>query len=58
VLWGADDKILPSAYADVWKARVPDVRIEIVPQCGHLPQIEKADLAAEKVLAFIAGVRS
>jgi len=58
VLWGADDRILPSAYADVWKQRVPDVRVEIVPQCGHLPQVEKADVAAEKVLNFIAGVRS
>jgi pimeloyl-ACP methyl ester carboxylesterase len=58
VLWGADDKILPSAYVEVWKTRVPDVRVEIVPQCGHLPQVEKADVAAERVLAFIAGVRS
>jgi len=58
MIWGADDKILPCAYADVWKARVPGLRVEMLPECGHLPHIEKADVAAEKVLGFLAGVRS
>jgi len=58
ILWGAEDKILPCAYADVWKSRVPDLRVEIVPNCGHLPHIEKAEVAAEKVLGFLASVRN
>jgi pimeloyl-ACP methyl ester carboxylesterase len=58
VLWGREDKIMPSAYAKVWQERVPDVRVEIVPECGHLPQVEKADLAAQKILRFVEGVRS
>jgi pimeloyl-ACP methyl ester carboxylesterase len=58
VIWGAEDKILPYAYADVWKGRVPGLRVEILQQCGHLPHIEQADATAEKVLGFLAGVRS
>jgi pimeloyl-ACP methyl ester carboxylesterase len=58
VVWGREDKIMPSAYAEVWRSRVPDVRVEIVPECGHLPQVEKADLVAEKVLGFLAGRRA
>jgi len=58
VLWGEDDKIMPSAYAKVWEKEVPDVRVEIVPQCGHLPLVEKADATAQKILRFVEGVRS
>lgn len=55
VLWGRDDKLFPSAYAKAWADRIPDVRVEIIPECGHRPQIEKPELAAQKVLAFIGG---
>jgi pimeloyl-ACP methyl ester carboxylesterase len=58
LVWGRDDKVMPSAYAEAWRARVPDVRVEIVPECGHLPQVEKMDVVAEKVLGFLAGRRS
>ncbi len=54
VLWGENDKLLPSRYAALWGERVPDARIELIPQCGHLPHIEKADLAARKIGEFIA----
>jgi len=55
ILWGRDDKLFPSAYARAWADRIPDVRVEIIPECGHRPQIEKPELAAQKVLAFIGG---
>ncbi len=55
VLWGRDDKLFPSAYAKAWAEGIPDIRVEVIPECGHRPQIEKPDLAAEKVLAFIGG---
>ncbi len=53
VLWGENDKLLPSAYAARWRELVPQARVEIIPECGHLPQVEKADLAAEKLLGFL-----
>ncbi len=55
VLWGREDKLFPSEYAKAWAAQIPDIRVEIIPECGHRPQIEKADVAAEKVLAFLGG---
>jgi pimeloyl-ACP methyl ester carboxylesterase len=54
VLWGADDKLLPSRYADVWRERVSGAKVEIIPQCGHLPHVEKADVTAERILGFLA----
>jgi len=58
VLWGENDKFLPSAYAEPWRERVPDVRVETIVACGHLPHVEKADVTAEKILAFLDGRRA
>jgi len=55
VLWGADDAILPVAYAKGFAERLPHAEIEIVPDCGHLPQLEKKDFFVERVTRFIAG---
>jgi pimeloyl-ACP methyl ester carboxylesterase len=53
VLWGVQDKILPSAYAPLWGERVADVQISMVEACGHSPHIEQCDLVTEKVIAFL-----
>ena len=55
VLWGDDDKLLPARYAEVWRKEVPGAQVEIIPNCGHLLHIEKAELVANKVLAFVNG---
>jgi pimeloyl-ACP methyl ester carboxylesterase len=52
-LWGENDKVIPSAYAALRRERVPGIRIEIAPECGHLLPIEKGDWAAERILDFI-----
>src|SRR5689334_15012904 len=55
VLWGRDDKLFPVGYAEAWAAQIPDVRVEIISECNHRPQIERPDVAAQKVLAFLGG---
>jgi pimeloyl-ACP methyl ester carboxylesterase len=55
VLWGENDKVIPAAYADLWRQRVTGARIEVTPQCGHLLPVEKADWAAKHILDFIGG---
>jgi pimeloyl-ACP methyl ester carboxylesterase len=55
VLWGRDDKLFPPDYAKAWAAQIPDIRVEIAPECGHRPQIEKPDWAAQQVRAFLGG---
>jgi pimeloyl-ACP methyl ester carboxylesterase len=37
---------------------VPGARVEIIPDCGHLAHIEKADVVAEKILGFLKGRRT
>lgn len=58
VVWGEEDKILPSAYARLWAERVAGAQVSLIEACGHVPQVEKPDLVAEKILAFLDRVRA
>ncbi len=55
VIWGEDDKLLPSRYAALWGERVPGVKVKLIPQCGHLPHIEQTGVTTDTVLAFLDG---
>jgi pimeloyl-ACP methyl ester carboxylesterase len=57
LLWGANDKLLPCAYVRPWQERVPGAQVEIIPACGHLAHIEKADVVAAMILGFLAEQR-
>jgi pimeloyl-ACP methyl ester carboxylesterase len=43
LLWGEHDKIMPAAYAAEFRKLIPQARVDIVKDCGHLPQVEKPD---------------
>ena len=52
IIWGENDKVLPVGYASEFAKHIPNVRIEIIAQCGHLLPIEKADQFASLVTFF------
>jgi pimeloyl-ACP methyl ester carboxylesterase len=52
VLWGAEDKLLPAAYAEVWKKRLPDVRCDVIAACGHSPHVEQMEQVLARMGAF------
>jgi pimeloyl-ACP methyl ester carboxylesterase len=58
VIWGQEDKFLPSQYAARWRERVPNAAVEMIPACGHLPHVEKADATAAAILGFLKGKRA
>jgi pimeloyl-ACP methyl ester carboxylesterase len=58
IVWGREDKLLPSAYASLWSERVPGAKVTMVETCGHSPHIERLDLVSKKILAFLAGARA
>ncbi|BCW87275.1 Putative aminoacrylate hydrolase RutD [Alphaproteobacteria bacterium SO-S41] len=47
LIWGREDGITTKAHQDEMLAAIPDVRLEIVEQCGHLLTLERP---AETVL--------
>lgn len=56
VIWGEQDKIMPPAYAPLWRERLPDARLVMIDKCGHLPHVEHAVLVARHVCEFLDGV--
>ena len=53
VLWGAEDRLIPRAHAERYRDRIRGAVLRTIPQCGHLPAIEKPDQFAREVLTFL-----
>lgn len=56
VVWGRDDRLLPVAQTQILKERLASCRVVVFDHCGHLPQIEKADVFNTTVLEFLRGL--
>jgi pimeloyl-ACP methyl ester carboxylesterase len=54
VVWGEDDKLIPVAYAHEYGRRVAGSRVEILQNCGHIPQIEHMETTLNLVSEFLA----
>lgn len=55
ILWGDEDKVLPPAYGPAYRDLIPGARLETLPDCGHLPHVEKADDFIRLVTDFVEG---
>ncbi|XP_062187622.1 alpha/beta hydrolase domain-containing protein VTE7-like isoform X3 [Phragmites australis] len=54
ILWGEDDGIISSKLAYRLHQELPDAILRQVPQCGHIPHVEKPREVAKHVLEFLA----
>ncbi|HLE47783.1 MAG TPA: alpha/beta fold hydrolase [Candidatus Thermoplasmatota archaeon] len=41
ILWGLSDRFLPRSTVDVLVAGLPDVKVYWIPDCGHIPALER-----------------
>ena len=41
LVWGANDRMFPPDYAHAYQRLIAGSKVAIVPDCGHLPQIEQ-----------------
>lgn len=53
VICGADDGMVPPENSRQIAAAIPGARLELIPQCGHLPMLEKPEEVARLVLGFL-----
>ena len=49
VLWGESDQIVAPAYGQAYAAAIHGARFEVMPDTGHMPQMETPDLVLEKI---------
>lgn len=57
LIWGDDDKLYPKEHAFAYQRLIPGARAVIIPDCGHLPQVEKADAFVAALEGFITEKR-
>ena len=56
IVWGDSDKVLPAGYATEFARLIPGARVDIIPACGHLPQVEKPEVFLRAFRDFAARV--
>lgn len=53
LVWGADDRVVPTGQATVWERGLPDGRLEVVAGAGHALALEEPDRLADLTLDFV-----
>ncbi len=54
ILWGAQDAVVPTAYADAYARGISGAEMVMFPRCGHLPQSEQPEICVRTVLDYLA----
>lgn len=52
ILWGDRDRILGTADADKFAKAIPHAKLIWIENCGHVPHLEKPQIAAQHILDF------
>jgi pimeloyl-ACP methyl ester carboxylesterase len=53
IIWGEDDALISSVYAGEFAKRIAKSRVEIIKDCGHVPQVERLDVIEPLVTKFL-----
>jgi pimeloyl-ACP methyl ester carboxylesterase len=54
IVWGEDDALVSAVYAQEFAARIANARVEIIKDCGHVPQVERLEILRPLVASFLA----
>lgn len=58
LVWGAQDRLVPPSHGEAYAAGLPNARLSLIQQCGHLPAVEQPARFAHLVATFLAEDRS
>jgi pimeloyl-ACP methyl ester carboxylesterase len=53
LLWGEADRVVPLWVAEELERRIPDARLEVMTECGHIPPEEKPEESLEIIMDFL-----
>jgi pimeloyl-ACP methyl ester carboxylesterase len=57
LVWGEHDRVFPKDYAVAYQQLIPGAKVVVIPECGHLPHVEKGDVFAAELETFIGAMR-
>jgi pimeloyl-ACP methyl ester carboxylesterase len=53
IVWGEHDGVVSAEYAGEFARRIPGARAEVLPNAGHVPQLERLDAVGPIVAEFL-----
>jgi pimeloyl-ACP methyl ester carboxylesterase len=53
IVWGEDDALISPVYAQEFATRIANSKIEIIKDCGHVPQVERLEVLGPMVRTFL-----
>lgn len=53
VVWGDDDPLLSPALGSVFAERIPNAKLVVLPDCGHIPMLESPVELHRELLGFL-----
>jgi pimeloyl-ACP methyl ester carboxylesterase len=56
VVWGTDDSVFPKEQGQDAVSRLQQGHLALIPDCGHLPHIERPELFTDELSKFLGGV--
>jgi pimeloyl-ACP methyl ester carboxylesterase len=57
ILWGREDKLIPHSFAERFHQEIASSRLQIIDNCGHVPQVECPSEYAAAVLQFLSDTK-
>ena len=58
LLWGANDKLFPKDYAFAFQKLIPGSSVAVIPDCGHIPQVEQRQAFVKALEGFLETKRA
>ncbi|HEV8131760.1 MAG TPA: alpha/beta hydrolase [Acidobacteriota bacterium] len=55
ILWGKEDKVVPLQVGERLHQAIPNSRMMVLEECGHVPQEEQPEAALAAIQDFLAG---
>lgn len=55
IIWGAEDIVIPVAHAQATRQAIPNCTIQVIPECGHWPQMEHPSTFNSMLVKFLDG---
>jgi pimeloyl-ACP methyl ester carboxylesterase len=53
IIFGREDRVIPSIYGQEFAERIPGSRLEILERCGHIPAVEQLEPTLDLVTEFL-----
>src|SRR6478609_6082462 len=55
LIWGARDRMIPSAHVEAARAELPHSQVAMLPRSGHFPHLDEPDAFAAVLAEFVRG---